>query len=121
MSKYILFRNQRFAKTLAKKIGAVVCYYEDDLFGISPQDGDTIIVDAHYKGSMSDMSGIQIVKKLQKYECKDKDVKFKILSWFPPEWFDEKPDWKNKKKQLFSQNNVDFVQLPVSDIKLLTI
>ena len=120
MNTYILFGNQSYAELLAMKTGAVACYYEDDLYGISPKDSDIFIVDAHYKGNMSDLKGIEIVKNMQKYACKNKDVKFKILSWFPPEWFDEKPEWISKKKQLQSQNNVEFVQLPVSDVVLLT-
>lgn len=115
MSKYILFRSQEYAKALAEKIGAIVHLCEDGLRGITPHDGDIIIVDAHYEGNMSDMSGFEIVKNLQKFEFRDKDVKYKILSWFPTEWLNEKPELKSHKEQLYSQRNVVFFQLPVSD------
>ena len=120
MSKYILFRNQGYAEALAKKTGAIVRSSEENLNGIRPKDGDIIIIDAHYKGDMSKLEGIQIVYHLQKFKCRDKDVKFKILSWYPPEWFEQKPDWIHMKKKLFSPTNVEFIQLPVSDVTLLT-
>jgi len=120
MQKYILFKNQAYAGALAKKTNAIIRSSEENLNGTRLQNGDIVIVDAHYKGNMSDLKGIEIVKNMQKYVCKDKDVKFKILSWFPLEWFDEKPEWKSKKDQLEAQHNVEFVQLPVSDVALLT-
>lgn len=113
---YILFRSQQYAEELARKANAIVCSSENNLYGINPQDDDIIVVDAHYKGNMSDFSGIEIVYRLQKYECSGKIVKFKILSWFPPE-----SDYlESPKKRLYSQHNVDFVQLPVLNVKLIT-
>ena len=120
MSSYILFRNQTYAETLANMTGANICDDESRLSGIDPQDGDVVIMDAHYAGNMLDLSGIQNVRKLQKYECKGKDVKFKILSWFPSEWFDEKSNLKFQKEKLYSRYHVEFIQLPISDVKLLT-
>jgi hypothetical protein len=119
MSRYILFRNQKYAETLANIIGAKVCDDEGKLRGINLQDGDIIIVDAHYAGNMYDLNGIQIVKELQKYESTGKNIKFKILSWFPSEWFSEKSKLQFHKEQLYSQHNVEFIQLSVSDVKLL--
>lgn len=116
MSKYILFRNQAYAGELKKQTGGEISADENSLYGIIPKDGDIIIVDAHYKGNMSDLSGMKIVWKLQKYYCEDINVKFKILSWFN----EGDKILEDKEDDLYSTRNVDFVQLPVSDVKLLT-
>jgi hypothetical protein len=122
MAIYILFKQQLYAeelKKLALKARDTDCSVrtsEQDLYGINPQDNDIVVVDAHYKGNMSDFGGMEIVSRLQEYECSGKNVKFKILSWFPNE-----SNYLNiQKEQLYSPHNVEFVQLPVLDIKSIT-
>ena len=117
MNKYILLRNQKSAEIIAGKINAIVCESHEDVCGRDLQDGDVIIIDAHHEGAMSDLKGFKTVGRLQRYYCKDKDVKFKIFSWFPSTWYDENPNLMSSKKKLFSESNVDLVQLPISDIK----
>ena len=122
MNTYILFRNKGYAETLAERIGsgAEVRFNEDNLHGIIPQDNDIIIVDAHFGATMSDFGGLKIVAEMQeKYKRWGKKAEFKILSWFSKkEWKDEIPVLKTPKKQLHLQDNVDFVQLPVSEVEI---
>ena len=118
MNTYILFRNQGYAEVLAKKLGLAVDdtvqKSEEDLYRITPENNDLIIVDAHYKGSMQNCRGLEIVATLQNiYSNWNKKAIFKIVSWFPQKDFDEKPDLNFLKSNLRSLQKVD--QLPEVD------
>jgi len=55
----------------------------------------------------------------EKYNRWGKKAEFKILSWFSKEeWETANSVLKSPKKQLHLQDNVDFVQLPVSEVEI---
>ena len=110
--KFILFKNEKYADELGRKIGAIVRKSELEIRTVSPRDDDVFIIDAHYGNNMNDLHGIKIAEDIRNY-CvrRNLNIQIKILSWFK----ENSEIIQKNYNHLSGKENIEFIQLPISN------
>jgi len=108
-SYFILFRNFNYAKTIEKALNGKICISKSKLFGITPEENDIFLVDAHFGDQMSNLEGLDI---LREFLFTNQGIRFnaKIYSWFTAEYiFQNYPN----KSSILQLPNVQYMRFPV--------
>lgn len=105
---FVLCRNTIYAKIIAESLNGFVRNNKSELLGVTPNDNDVFIVDAHIDGLMSQMNGIELVSRLINSNS-DSKHKMNIYSWFAEDYIKSNYRFPN----IFRNGNVIFKQLPI--------
>lgn len=85
MENFIMIRNIEYAEMMALKIGGRTINDSKDLQSISPRDGDTYLIDAHFEGDFIDLNILHSIVSLQR-RIGEKNAQIHICSWLPREY-----------------------------------
>lgn len=108
-SYFILFRNFDYAKKIGKALNGKICISQSKFFGITPEENDIFLVDAHFGEQMSILEGFDIVKE---FLFVNQGIKFNVqlFSWFTSEYITQNyPD----KSIILKSSNVKHIRFPV--------
>lgn len=110
MRHFIYFRNQDYAKILAKKFNnSFIKETQFEINGVDALDGDVFIIDAHFgQGEMAELCGLKIAHDLVK-KNDNQNITVKVYSWFFKEYMDSLPIIKEINSY---KTKVEFIQLP---------
>ena len=110
---FILFRNIDYAKTIKNVLYGKICSTESELFGISPNENDVFLIDAHFGGQMSRLNGMNILKK---YLSIYRNTRFsvRVYSWFDTEYIARN---HLDKSYILKLPNVKYMRFPLQFLK----
>lgn len=112
---YILFRNADFADELVKEFKLTVKRSRSEIRGIDPQNGDLLLIDAHFEGQMTDLNGLDIVNEFIKLN-QGNSIRILVFSWFSLEYITSN---NPNKAKIFRNPNVQYYRFPVNISKLI--
>lgn len=106
---FILFRNEEYACSIAKKLNGHIRKSESEILSIRPIKGDVFFIDAHFGGQMSDLIGLDIVNNLLKFRQGD-EFEIKVFSWLSIE---DISHLHPEKINLLNKQRIQFFRYPV--------
>lgn len=104
-----MLRNTICAQTVAAELKAIIRKSESEIFGIKPRKNDIFLIDSHFGGQMSQLNGLNIVRKILNLR-KDEQFRVQVYSWFTKEYvYQNYPD----KAGVLNSSKVQHTRFPI--------